>query len=194
MGYTHYWGLKNSTISQKNFNKVVKDLRKIEKYFSDNTIFSESGGTFYSDREIPTELFNGNGTNKGVYYSGYEINGKFECESFMFNGDNSEDYDHETMSLHSGDNDWQFCKTARKPYDLAVCLILLSLKYHARSTDITSDGDNEDWSHAFRLWDKIFSRSISFKFKEWVKDSKTLDGSLSVTKVIRINDELIKLF
>jgi len=45
---------------------------------------------------------------------------------------------HETFCFQLGAND--FCKTARKPYDLPVCEILLVLKYFIPSMDLRSDG------------------------------------------------------
>ena len=166
MGYTHYWSLKDSTISQKNFDKVLKDVKKIENALE----------------HTEEKLFDGVGRKLGVCYTGSESNGKFEADGFLFNGNSAEGEDHETMSLHVGENDWSFCKTARKPYDIAVCMVLLSLKYHVRSTNVSSDGDGsqDEWGQAFDLWKTIFNRSVSFKFKEWKADSKTMDGSLSI--------------
>lgn len=165
MGYTHYWSLKDSTLSQKNFDKVLKDIQKIEKHFAKDNL-----------------LFSGNGEGKGIYYDGGLMGGKFECHGFYMNGDASKGDDHETFNFNVGENEWNFCKTARKPYDIAVCMILLSLKYHVRSTNVSSDGDGEqdEWGQAFDLWSEIFNtRSVEFKFKEWKADSKVFDGSLS---------------
>ena len=165
MGYTHYWSLKDSNLSQKNFNKVLKDIKKIEKHLKDDG----------------QPLFSGNGLVKGIYYDGGMIDDKFECNGFYLNGDANNGEDHETFCFGSGENEWNFCKTARKEYDIAVCMILLSLKYHVRSTKITSDGDGEqkEWGQAFDLWREIFGRKAEFKFKVWEKDSNKLDGSLS---------------
>ena len=46
------------------------------------------------------------------------------------------------------------------------------------------DGEQDEWGQAFDLWSEIFdTRNVSFKFKEWVKDSKKLDGSLAIEDV-----------
>ena len=176
MGYTHYWSLKDSTLSQKNFNKVLKDIQKIENYIKENKIRND----FYTDDKV--NLFSGNGEGKGIYYDGGMLGGKFECTAFYMNGDASKGLDYETFSFTVGENEWNFCKTARKPYDIAVCMILLSLKYHVRSTKVTSDGDGEqdEWGQAFDLWKVIFGRSVDFKFKEWESGNNKLDGSLSI--------------
>jgi hypothetical protein len=59
-----------------------------------------------------------------------------------------------------------FCKTARKPYDLAVCLVLLSLAQHAsKSVELGSDGDwNGEWTDVRRVYKELFGvESESFQ-------------------------------
>lgn len=86
-------------------------------------------------------------------------------EMIRFNG--VADEGHETFILFKkkqtgGIDDGQsryfyFCKTARKPYDLAVCLVLLSLANHAKSMKITSDGDwDGDWTDARAAYKELF--------------------------------------
>lgn len=57
-----------------------------------------------------------------------------------FNG--KDDEGHETFSIDVDDPSWDFCKTACKPYDIAVCKILLLLACHYGSDHVrvTSDG------------------------------------------------------
>lgn len=161
MGFTHYWDMTRN-ISERNFKKLTSDMKKIEAFVEAIT--------------EPTEAFSlhhANGENKGVlYYS----------DTFGFNGDGSIGADHESMHINLGANDsWTFCKTARKPYDLAVCLILISLKYHIRSTRVSSDGDTADWQNAFNLWNVIFpKRSLVARFKAYEKGDNKLDGSLGL--------------
>ena len=40
---------------------------------------------------------------------------------------------------------FEFCKTARKPYDLAVTAMLMALKLHYPEVRVFSDGDAADW-------------------------------------------------
>ena len=88
-------------------------------------------------------------------------------EMIRFNG--VADEGHETFILFKkkpkgqdgGDGQgryFYFCKTARKPYDLAVCLVLLSLANHAtKSMKITSDGDwDGDWTDARAAYKELF--------------------------------------
>lgn len=53
---------------------------------------------------------------------------------------------HETMWFDRKGDGFQFCKTARKPYDIAViALLLLANRYAPEVWDIGSDGDAKDW-------------------------------------------------
>jgi hypothetical protein len=51
---------------------------------------------------------------------------------------------------------FKFCKTAQKPYDIAVCSALIIAKKHfGKSIMISSDGDNEEWQESKALCQKI---------------------------------------
>ena len=58
-----------------------------------------------------------------------------------FNGKG--DAGHETLYLARPDDDWSFCKTARKPYDVAVVAFLCFLGHLGCA--VSSDGDADDW-------------------------------------------------
>jgi hypothetical protein len=67
---------------------------------------------------------------------------------------------HETFSLVHGVNHTgieSFCKTAREPYDLVVCTILLRASNRSKLV-VQSDGDwnNEEWVAARELYLDIF--------------------------------------
>ena len=66
-----------------------------------------------------------------------------ECDltprAFYFNGKGENS--HETFALSSFRGNFNFCKTARKPYDIAVCKVLLILKHYlGDGIDVRSDG------------------------------------------------------
>lgn len=63
---------------------------------------------------------------------------------------------------------FDFCKTARKPYDLAVCLVLLSMKRHApRSVRLGSDGDwDGEWTQARMVYKELFGVEPKCPFPE----------------------------
>ncbi|PSR27615.1 MAG: hypothetical protein C7B46_19320 [Sulfobacillus benefaciens] len=41
---------------------------------------------------------------------------------------------------------FSFCKTARKPYDVAVTAALIVIKHHLPTVRIMSDGNDDDWA------------------------------------------------
>jgi len=81
--------------------------------------------------------------------------------TIQFNGIGNEG--HETFGFTKEkpgyDNEFfEFCKTARKPYDLAVGLVLLITKNHApNSIKISSDGGwDDDWMQIRTSYNAIF--------------------------------------
>ena len=67
-----------------------------------------------------------------------------------FNG--IEDEGHETFVLDYEKSRFDFCKTARKPYDkyVTACLILAKVHFGNEIT-VSSDGDLEDWNEGLEL-------------------------------------------
>ena len=132
MGYTHYIDAKR-TLSKRSFKKITADVKVIEQFM----------------KRIGQPLFDGGGENEGVEYSDSRI---------AFNGDYSKGDGHETMCI----TDWVFggdsIKTARKPYDLAVVMTLLSIRRHcpASSIIIRTDGNTDDWKEAIDTFNELF--------------------------------------
>lgn len=143
MGYTHYFTFKKP-LQQKEFDAIKADVKVIEK--SVNGTICETAGASYPEDVVL--LRDGLGEGDGVLY---ENNGVF------FNGE--KELGHETMGFRVDDSGYSFCKTNRKPYDVAVCLTLLAMKHHlGEDIEITSDGGKEDWMPALRLYKTIFKR------------------------------------
>ena len=59
----------------------------------------------------------------------------------MFNGIG--DDSHETAVVYKGASEFEFCKTARKPYDSVVVEFYKLIRKHAPSTILSSDGGDE---------------------------------------------------
>lgn len=57
---------------------------------------------------------------------------------------------------------FQFCKTARKPYDLAVCAALIAAKHHFPEMKVTSDGEESDWKDACDLCQRVLGFGAAF--------------------------------
>jgi len=76
---------------------------------------------------------------KGGSGSGRPI---IDNSDIIFNGDAAKDEDHETFQLMKAGNGFQFCKTARKPYDRYVKAVLIVANYYAPGAlEVTCDGD-----------------------------------------------------
>jgi hypothetical protein len=64
---------------------------------------------------------------------------------------------HETFGIYVGDEGFDFCKTARKPYDTVVCALLIHLKaVLGDGVEIKSDGDWEEWEGGQVLYETTF--------------------------------------
>ena len=132
------------------FNKISDDLNHAlivlqkEKDFVLRGVIGEGEPTI-SDNEI---CFNGDGSN------GQDL----DHETFVFklfqSGHNRK------IDEFEKDGVFGFCKTARKPYDVAVCVSLMVIKHHIGSDfSISSDGDLEDgWGEAIEFYEKFFKR------------------------------------
>ena len=76
----------------------------------------------------------------------------FNAKELVFNG--IEGASHETFAVKFGkQEEFEFCKTAQKPYDLAVCKCLLILSL-SKGFTFSSDGDLRDWQEALAWFSK----------------------------------------
>lgn len=64
--------------------------------------------------------------------------------SIRFNGVG--DLSHETFLIDRVSREFEFCKTNRKPYDLAVCGVLILVSLYAEGGKISSDGLGETYT------------------------------------------------
>jgi len=123
--------------------KVLAEAKKLYEKLPEQT--DTAGG--YS-KELPLKLCDGNGKGKPVFHT----------TEICFNGDGSVDLDHETFSVTPDPIDFEFCKTARKPYDLMVCAVLISMKKHLVNFSYSSDGDAEDWKPAKKFYKSVIKK------------------------------------
>jgi hypothetical protein len=133
MGYTHYYTQKE-LMTDKEIENIVTLSKHIIK---DLPVYSESSGGYYSDRELK---IGADGENEG----GTMVTNTHICLNGY--GPEDEDLGHETFYMGFNDLGFEFCKTARKPYDyvvqaiLAICHTVAPDKF-----DISSDGDSGEW-------------------------------------------------
>ena len=152
MGYTHYWKFNlNYEINSEKWKEIVDDFNKIldvEIDIADHEVYAVSP---------PNENFRAGGMtslrNILEPYSDQKL--EITDEEIRFNGREEGDRGHETFSLQRKSDKrledyasrldrkyiFDFCKTARKPYDIVVCCLLVILKHRlGNMIEIGSDG------------------------------------------------------
>lgn len=161
MGYTHYWDYHPELITDEKelknkFHDAVKKIKKCYSYLKKNPYAHEGVAGGYYD-ESHCKIRGGMGTGLPV----------FKEDEILFNGDAKQYLDHESFFLtwnnKDGERDvWGFCKTARKPYDVLVCMSLIALEESFNDPKVfsySSDGDEDDWYRARDLYREILWRS-----------------------------------
>ena len=144
MGYTNYWTPKK--VSAKKFKEFSDMCKKLHDNLPETT---DIAGGYYADNVIKI----GEGMGEG---------GKpeFTKDTVRFNGVG--ELSHETFSIVLNDNEWNFCKTARKPYDLLVCSCLLA-SAEILGYEISSDGNLDDWKPAIEFYNEVVGSNITDK-------------------------------
>ena len=189
MGYTHYWDYKNPVIEMGQLmNEKVKIHRESSNYMERNNLLeklpthdslvkriikhTEAFKKIKSDLEHVLICIQ---KDKNFKLSGGLGQGepRITDTEVTFNGDASEDLDHEKFALKlfgtgdyrtvdntSKDGVFCFCKTAHKPYDFAVMVSLMVIKHHLGSDfKVSSDGCMEDgWDEAINYYENYFKR------------------------------------
>ncbi|APO48551.1 hypothetical protein BS614_31025 (plasmid) [Paenibacillus xylanexedens] len=135
MGYTHYW-YRKQIIDKAIFELIKSDFQKLIPALS----------------AAGVGLANGRGEGDPIITD----------QKLTFNGRGAESYETFafpqvlTLAAWEQPNDggyyFQFCKTAERPYDLAVMAFLIVAKYHMQhAIRVKSDGNVDDWAAAREL-------------------------------------------
>ncbi len=62
---------------------------------------------------------------------------------------------------------FEFCKTAYKPYDLAVnCFLVIAKHYLKEKIKVSSDGEMKDWNDSMKICQENFGYGADFKLRE----------------------------
>lgn len=129
MGYTHYYQTvqKISLANELIYQEACLQINKLVYAYA-----QEHGGIAgFSAHAVP-------GIYKGVNFNGSRENGH---EPFILR---------ESLNLMAGN--FEFCKTAHKPYDVLVVAALCILKHYLPGVfDVSSDGKYPDWAAGCQL-------------------------------------------
>ena len=130
MGYTHYW-TPSRPLTSTSFSRIKAAAEQIVSI---------------AKNELEIDLGDGCG-DKGTKPI-------FEEAYFAFNGRENEG--HETFHIDGDVRGFTFCKTAQKPYDVAVTAILCLCEHYTDGTfGVSSDGEPRDWEAGLKLARRI---------------------------------------
>jgi len=140
MGYTHYFKAKKST--DTNFKEFSDTCKKLYESLPERT---NTAGGYYKDDKL--EIAGSIGEGEPI----------FNNEIVCFNGKG--ELSHETFCVAKNGTDFEFCKTARKPYDLLVVACLIAawqiLDYKFSSDGFNSDGTCDDLQPAIDFYNEV---------------------------------------
>jgi hypothetical protein len=136
MGYTHYWYLNNDADEEILKSKYAELLPIVKKITEESHIRLESS---LSEEYIHFNGIEGDGHEDFLWFPGHRT--KF--------------------NMVLGNQNFSFCKTARKDYDVVVVAILCAIQriYGDELVKISSDGDMNgcDWEPGRALFEKVMT-------------------------------------
>lgn len=132
MGYTHYWELNERSFKGSLFSRAVEDMNKIVEVSPDVADWDGSGSP-----NIRPDFVEFNGIGDDSH------------ETFCF------------QAFEREDEHFNFCKTARKPYDFVVTACLaVAAEVIGDGIEVSSDGEPEDWEDGAKLASEVLGREI----------------------------------
>jgi hypothetical protein len=167
VGYTHYW-YRKKPLTQKQWEKVCMRVLDVI-VFCDKTCTKAHGKIllaweYDSPMEEQPTLFGGQKflpkppqvDNDVIRFNGWKDEGH---ETFLVTRELPK-----TFRTDAGDT-FDFCKTNRKPYDLAVMLCLLIMA-STKAVRVSSDGDwDNEWVPAREAYKKLFGKEPACPWK-----------------------------
>lgn len=163
MGYTHYFETNNYSIVEEDTRiAIAKDVKKVFSYVRKNKLKIDGEPLFINGCSLGINPI----ANKTmiVFNGGDE---KPTKEEFENRKQNMPKLSHETFYIeYDSGKKYDFCKTARKPYDAVVCCVLIVLKEHlGYKFNFSSDGDfnNDEWERGIELYNTVFNQYLHTK-------------------------------
>lgn len=149
MGYTHYFQQKKN-ITKTNWIRISQDVKKAIEIIQGMGIFLESNAE--TDDMVTSEYINFNGKGNDSYETFHITKKKEPFETF------------------------NFCKTGKYPYDIAVVVTLLIINYHQPNAfDISSDGKIMNWNEGMLFNAKHFGYAYKPPVEIFNKEQEITD-------------------
>lgn len=205
MGYTHYHYYKNPVVElaklmdkkadiHRNTNSWMEAKLALEKLPTHDSLVKKIEKQIKAFKEIKSDLEHVLPClqkDKGFKLRGGNGEGEplITDTTINFNGDASSGNSFETFHVNIFEhttfyrfNDldekgemFGFCKTARRPYDIAVCVSLMVIKHHLGSGfRISSDGGFEEWSEAIEYYEYYFKRKAPKQLVNYLKKEEAV--------------------
>ncbi|MHA1522212.1 MAG: hypothetical protein ACTSRK_18710 [Promethearchaeota archaeon] len=154
--YAHYWHSPYAHHEPSEWKKFILNVKIV---FDNIPEISHSSGNFFYDRPLVIE-------SDEAFPPGTPI---LTDERVQFNGHRETYMNHGAFSIlrnsplvpNPNARKYDFCETARKPYDLVVQSILLLYSHHFPEVRLSSDGDREDWSSTISFMEGLFDYDLS---------------------------------
>ena len=144
MGYTHYWR-PTRDLTEDEWDNIRQVAKRILK---------DNHGVILDNEPTDSQ-------NLSITYDSVLCNGI---------GDDG----HETFYLtRKMRNDFEFCKTAQKPYDKYIVAMLIAVAQITDSITVSSDGDQSDWLEGLQLYvDRCTLNNAPNDYAEFREDVK----------------------
>ena len=167
MGYTRYWETTGNKYDQRTI-EIIKKIIEIAK------------------KEYDIVLRSHDGTGEPIVNEEY----------IGINGDAYNELNYESFVIINGeDTGFNFCKTARQPYDIAINAILQLMKQQKIISKYRSDGNNKE-----KLAKELLKKAIKEANKKYILEAYDKDHDIyetlaehkeidTLTKLIRIEEK-----
>lgn len=133
MGYTHYWKTEKQILFS---DEEWETLKNVSRQLVEECVIR--GIKLTSDCETTPPIIN----DEVIVINGNEDNC---CETFV---------------LERYMNDFYFCKTRYKNYDIIVVALLIYISNMKYELNVSSDGDYEDWKNGLELLETVLGRKF----------------------------------
>jgi hypothetical protein len=143
MGYTHYW-YRKPEIPAETFARIRDDFARLLPELAQRGV--RLGDAWGKGQPVVND------------------------EAIAFNGAKPEDYESFYLEPHSQERRderglcFAFCKTARRPYDLAVTACLIVFRHHIQGEgEVHTDGMDAEWSAARDLCQRVLGYGAEYR-------------------------------